>query len=215
MFWKQFKRKSKKTNKSRDDLTSLVAQGEEFFYQGREKKACKVWLKAWDIFRARLKPEHATFEKAEKWFSSEHNLLNWSGEIHQAVTNTVIEDPEFLNPALEFHEQFLEQFSSEPLNRVNYLQSQAELTLRKGESKKAQELYEKMVEEFPRNPWAHIFYAHELCHFSPEAPHYLPFDKEKARDHLTKALELAENEHDRQGAQERLDELDRAVAQQS
>lgn len=192
------------------DLERFFTDGYKHFQANNFKKAARVWLQLWTLLKDRLEPTDTTLEQAQRLVSVQRDLLNWSGDMEQALHNGSLKDRSLIPLGREFFRDWLEQFSEEQLNRLNTHNALVEFTMRDGDVASARELLEEMIRLWPDDPWTHIFYADAYCHLFADQTYHLPFDRELARRHLQRALELSERGYDRDAVQQRLDDLEDA-----
>lgn len=189
----------------------LVVQGYRRFHNDDFAGAAHLWLRAWRALRPSFQQSHTSLASARPLLPLPLDPLNWSGDFEQALQNGSLHDPALIPEGRLYFQEWLEQFSEEPLNRMNTHYALASFTHRAGDVQRSQELLEEMLQLWPDDPWAHIFYADTYLHLDAAPTLHVPFDPERARLSLERAKELSSNRYDREGVQERLDQIEHAL----
>jgi tetratricopeptide (TPR) repeat protein len=141
-------------------LDELIAEG----YDRRDTaEGCGAWLKAWQILQQlgdRLQIH--TLREFDERFEGTELLQNWVQDLEMALGDLARPEQsrDWFQRRIQFCESFLSRFSNEDLSLIqNMRRALAESIWGIGENQRADELFQRWLDENPRWSWGWIGWA--------------------------------------------------------
>lgn len=165
-------------------LDDQMQQGYDSMMQQQPVSACEIWWEVWQTIHARLQPQMRTTDDAEVVFSGTQCLFNWVQDFTIELLNASLTDTVWAERGIQLCQQVLNQFSDERPNfRQGFRSDLGELHFRAGNDDKGEQVFLKIIEDFPDQAvgYANLAFALE----------YRAGQKKRPED-LSRALQLIE-----------------------
>ncbi len=135
----------------------MIDKGYECLSRNEEGRACDVWLEVWDAVKKRAKPEFKNLDYLDKQYQGSFFIRNLCQDLENELHNAGKEDSGYLEKRINYCQEFLECFPGEnELIIHNMRRAIADSYSGLNNYEQAEIEFEKLVQDFPDNPWGYI-----------------------------------------------------------
>ncbi len=171
-------------------IDDWMQEGYSLFEERRREDACDIWWRVWTTLYARFRPEMTTMDATAPIYSGRQSIFNWSQDFELELGNVARGDLRFAALGRQYCSEWIAQFCEEDEHlQVNFQRALASFLFRLGETEQTAAVLHSIVEKWPGNIWGYVALADAYSHFFA-GEYDLPFDLEKAKSYLKKALAL-------------------------
>ena len=173
-------------------IDDLIQEGYDALEERNTTRACDIWLRTWECIKEMLTEDMTKVEQFDTIFRGTQYVYNWCQDFEMELGNAGVDDQKYFGKQIEYCREFYTQFTDEDeLVLGNMRRAEADAYFFLGESKKGEEKYRELIEQYPNNVWGYIGWADQCCGF------YGPNDRVdrdfgKAEELYLKALEIPE-----------------------
>ncbi|MTT32177.1 hypothetical protein GMB86_09185 [Terrilactibacillus sp. BCM23-1] len=186
---------------SMEQMNDLIEKGFEYVDKKDPVSACDTWLKVWEAIKERIKPEFQNLDYLDKHYKGSFFISNFCQDLEYELHNAGLKDPVYFEKRLKYCHEFCDYFPKEDeLIIHNMRRAIAESYAKLDQYGKAESEFEKLVQDFPDNPWGYIGWG-DLFFFEHRK------DYHKARELYEKGLTIAKDQTDIVSIKERLEDL--------
>jgi len=189
----------------------LIEEGRTLADEGELAEACDRWLTAWEFVTA-VTPEDATsLEDAQRHLPAIYSLEAVLRDLHRNLAVVGDDDPAYHERRVEFCRAVPERFPDADREfRRDFGHAVAESLAELGRDDDSRAAYEKVIEEFPDDPWAPAELADSLWREAPDEATETDFEHatELYREALDRGVGQPEQVRDRlDEVEQRLDDV--------
>lgn len=183
---------------SREQMSDLIERGFEYLADNDSIAACDLWFKVWEAIKYRHNSEAKNLAFFDKQYSRSFFVSNFCQDLEQELHNAGFADKAYFEKRICYCREFLAYFPDEQeLIIHNMRRAIAESYLSLNNREQAEVEYEKLVQDYPGNPWGYIGWGDMYC-FAEQK------NDVKAKALYEKGLAIAKDKEDRKIIQERL-----------
>ena len=187
---------------SREQMSDLIEAGFDYLAENDSISACETWLKVWEAIKVRIKPEFKNLDHLDKHYESSFFLSNFCQDLEAELYNAGLADPSFFTKRIHFCREFCGYFPKESQLIVhNMRRAIAESFAMLNQYAEAEIEFEKLVQDFPNNPWGYIGWGDIFLLVGPQK------NSLKAQEFYEKALAIAKDKMDIETIEQRLGDL--------
>ena len=152
--WEKFAPQIVNTEK----LDDMMQEGYELIEKKKYIEGTELWLDVWEHLKKRFTPDMESISEAEVVFPGMmQSLYNWCQDVDVALENAGSDDPSFYEKRIEYCNTFCRLFpESDELIIMNLKRAEADSYFHLGETRKGDELFEKMIDDFPDSVWGYL-----------------------------------------------------------
>lgn len=179
-----------------DNLDDLMQDGYSLLENHQPREACEIWLEVWENLKQRFTHEMKDIEEAEVVFSGLQCLFNWCQDLESALEETGSTDDYYCRKRLAYCEEFVSRFPNTDECIVhNMRRAICESYFALGDSKKGDESFQGLIEDYPENIWGYIGWGDLYC-WPRYSKWVLPdFDKAERIYSMALGKNLEDEEH--------------------
>ncbi|MBI5474821.1 MAG: SEC-C domain-containing protein [Ignavibacteriae bacterium] len=168
-------------------------------------RACSVWLEVWKRVKPRFTENMKSLKEASKVLGDDVTLHNWCQDLEQELHNAGLDDPAFWEKRIEYCRDFCRLLpKTDELIIHNMRRAEAESCFALGRFEEGTSVMEKLIADFPDNPWGYIAWGDAYFMSIGKAK----TDYNKAEQLYTRAFDKAVSKYDREAVAERLRDLE-------
>lgn len=187
---------------SMEQMSDLIDKGFEYLSENDSIAACDIWLKVWEAIKYRYKQEYKNMNFLDEQYHGSFYISNFCQDLESELHNAGLEDNTYFEKRINYCREFLDYFpDEEELIIHNMRRAIAESYSRLYYFEQAELEFEKIVQDYPSNPWGYIGWG-DMYFFNKKK------DYTKAKEFYEKALAIAKDNHDKIAVQERLKDLE-------
>ncbi|KRQ86214.1 hypothetical protein ABG79_01944 [Caloramator mitchellensis] len=203
--WVLWERLAPKNILSMEQMSDLIDRGFEYLDEDESILACETWLKVWEGIKYRIRPEFEDLEYLDKEYGGSFFVRDFCQDLEGELYNAGLDDPKYFEKRIEYCQEFLRYFPKEDKDIIfNMRRAIAESYFKLNKLEEAINEFEKILDDFPNNPWSYIAYADMYCLDKSDI-----YDIDKAREIYNKGLAVAKTREDKIIIKERLKDLGR------
>ncbi len=164
------------------------------------------WLKAWAMVKNKIPPHISTFDQLDQLLGlRDHLFADFVHNLDMELHNERLSNPEMITKRIELAQWVYTRFPEEnEWTRCNFRGFEAEAVWDLGEKDKADQLFQKLTENYPNFPWGYIWWADQ--YWMSDWSYENQPDYEKAESLYRKASGIPN--HDEQDTiQKRIDDM--------
>jgi tetratricopeptide (TPR) repeat protein len=203
--WEKFAPQIVNTEK----LDDMMQEGYELIEEKKYIEGTELWLDVWEHLRKRFTPDMESISEAEVVFPGMmQSLYNWCQDVEVALENAGSEDPSFYKKRIEYCNTFCSLFpESNELIIHNMKRAEADSYFHLGETRKGDELFEKMIDDFPDSVWGYLGWGdmYGVMRLNEK----VPIDYKKANKIYRDGLKKVKDHNERKYLMERLESLEK------
>jgi len=187
-------------------ISDEMQNGYDLLEEKGAVEACKIWLEVWDKVKKKIAPNFKSTEEADEVFLGMQSLSNWCQDLEMELGNAGRDDASFHEKRIQYCREFYTLFpETRDLIIHNMKRAEAESCFALDMQEKGDELFRKLIEEFPDNVWGYIGWGDMYGIFRMNQS--IPLDYDKAIRIYKMALE-----RDIDSEQDKRDVLDRIAS---
>lgn len=199
--WILWERLAPATILSSEQMSDLIDSGFEYLVENDSIAACDTWLKVWDAIKERINPAFKNLDYLDKQYEGGFFIRNFCQDLEAELHNAGLDDSAYFEKRITYCHEFCDYFPGEDeLIIHNMKRAIAKSYASLGQYKEAELEFEKVVREFPNNPWGYIGWG-DMFFFGHKK------DYNKAQELYEKSLELVKDKMDIEAINERLEDL--------
>lgn len=199
--WILWERLAPTNTLSCEQMSDLIDRGFEHLAENDSISACDTWLKVWNAIKERIKPEFKNFNYLDKHYGSSFFIGDFCQDLEAELYNAGLDNSAYFEKRIDYCRDFCGYFPKESeLILHNMRRAIAESYAKLGQYREAELEFEKLVQDFPNNPWGYIGWG-DIYFF------YTQKDFNKANELYEKGLVIAKDEIDMEAIKERLEDL--------
>lgn len=199
--WILWERLAPANKLSREQISDLLDHGFEYLAENDSISACDTWLKVWEAIKNRIDPTFQNLDYLDKHYQVNFFIRNFCQDLEAELHNAGIDAPVYFEKRISYCREFCNYFPKEDeLIIHNMRRAIGESYAMLDQYGKAESEFEKLVLDFPDNPWGYIGWG-DLFFYGRKK------DYHKARELYEKALAIAKDEMDIDIVKERLEDL--------
>lgn len=191
-------------NLSKEKMSNLIEEGFNLLENKDPVKACDIWLRVWDGIKYRWKSEYRSMDSLDDRYKRSFFVSNFCQDLEDELRNAGVKNSSYYEKRITYCREFCNRFPEEKeLILHNMKRAIADSYCSLGDYKQADLECEKLVTEYPNNPWGYIEWGDQYF-FNPRK------DYAVARKYYEKARAIAQNNKDDDGlmaVEERLEDL--------
>jgi tetratricopeptide (TPR) repeat protein len=185
------------------EIDNEMQIGYDLLRENKTTEACKIWLEVWNKIKKKIGTDFKSAEEADKVFNGIQSIFNWCQDLEMELGNAGRDDPSFYEKRIQYCRELYTLFpETDDLTIHNTKRAEAESHFALGMQEKGEELFKKLIEEYPDNVWGYIGWGdmYGIIRMNPS----IPVDYDKAIRIYKMALE-----RDLDSVQDKEDVLDR------
>lgn len=199
--WILWERLAPANKLSMEQMSDLIDHGYEYLAENDSISACDTWSKVWEAIKVRIKPAFKNLDDLDMHYQISFSIRDFCQDLEAELHNAGLDDPAYFIKRINYVRAFCDYFPKEDeLIIHNMKRAIAESYARLGQFKEAELEFEKLVQEFPNNPWVYIGWG-DIFFFE------LKSDFRKAQELYEKGLAIAKDKFDIEAIKERLEDL--------
>lgn len=199
--WILWERLAPENKLSMEQMSDLIDRGFEYLDENDSISACDKWFKVWEAIKDRIEPALQNLDYLDKHYESSFFIRNFCQDLEAELHNAGLKDPAYFEKRMNYCREFCNFFPKESeLIIHNMRRAIAESYGKLGQYRKAESEFEKLVQDFPDNPWGYIGWG-DLFFLENKK------DYNKARELYEKGLAIAKDKLDIEVLKERLEDL--------
>ncbi|RYL87075.1 M48 family metallopeptidase [Sporolactobacillus sp. THM19-2] len=198
--WILWERLAPSGKQSMEQMDNLIDRGYEYVDENDATSACDIWLTVWEAIKDRINPEYQNLDYLDKHYKGSFFIRNFCQDLEGELHNAGVNKPAYFKKRINYCREFCHFFPKESEIIHNMRRAIAESYAELGQYEKADSEFEKLVQDFPDNPWGYIGWG-DLYFFGQKK------DVHKAREVYEKGLTIARDQTAIEAIKERLDEL--------
>lgn len=139
-------------------LDELMQDGYKDMESRNHNEGIRKWSKAWDIIKAVVPSHIVSVAQADEFIPEPltQSIFNWCQDFELELFNFGLENKKHIEKVIKYCREFCERFPQTNEGIIqNMLRSEAEAYALLGNIKKAEKLFEAIVERFPDNVWGY------------------------------------------------------------
>ncbi len=194
---------------STEKLDDMMQEGYELLEEKKYVEGTELWLDLWEHLKKRFTSDMKSISEAEVVFPGMmQSLFNWCQDFDAELENVGFNDPSFFKKRIEYCNTFCRLFpESDELIIMNLKRAEAESYFHLGETRKGDELFEKMIDEFSDSVWGYMGWGdmYGIMRFNEK----VPIDYKKANKIYLDGLKNVQDQTERGYLLERLESLEK------
>lgn len=202
--WEKFAPQIVNTEK----LDDMMQEGYELIEKKKYIEGTELWLDVWEHLRKRFTSDMKSISEAEVVFPGMMQcLFNWCQDIEAGLENAGLNDPSFFEKRIEYCNTFCRLFpKSDELIILNMKRAEAESYFYLCETRKGDELFEKMIDEFLDSVWGYLGWGD--MYGVRRLNEKVPIDYKKANKIYRDGLKKVKDHTERKYLLERLEHIE-------
>lgn len=202
--WVLWERLAPSNIMSMEQMSDLIDKGFEYISNKDSKAACDIWLEVWEAIKYRDKPEFRNLDFLNEQYKGSFFISNFIQDLEKELYNAGRKDKAYLEKRINYCREFISHFPDEDeLIIHNMRRAIAESYARLGNYEQAESECEKLVRDYPDNPWGYIEWGDM---YREEKKDYI-----KAKYFYEKGLSIAKDKIDIISLNERLEDLEHEI----
>lgn len=199
--WILWERLAPANKLSMEQMSDLIDRGFEYLNQNNSIEACNTWLKVWDAIKERINPSFKNLDYLDNHYKSSFFIRNFCQDLETELHNAGLDNSAYFEKRINYCQEFCEFFPEESeLIIHNMHRAIADSYARLDQYREAELAFEKLVQEFPNNPWGYIGWG-DIFFFGGRK------DFVKARELYKKSLAIAKDKMDIEAIKDRLEDI--------
>ncbi|GIW49038.1 MAG: hypothetical protein KatS3mg079_514 [Caloramator sp.] len=202
--WVLWERLAPKDVLSMEQMADLIEEGYEYLNDNKIILACDKWLKVWEGIKNKIKTNFDTLEYLDKEYSGSFDVIGFCQDLESELYNAGLDEPKYFEIRINYCKEFLYYFPNENEELIHQMRRaiiESYVKLNKLEEVKNE--CEKLILDFPKNPWSYIVYGDVYCLYESDI-----YDAVKAREFYQKGLSVATGNEEKEIIKQRLKDLD-------
>lgn len=184
---------------SMEQMNDLIEDGFDDMAKNDPRSACDHWLKVWNALKDRKEPQVTDLEHLEKHYNGAFSVNNLCQDLEMELHNAGLEDSTYFEKRIEYCREFCGLFPDEKeLTIHNMRRAIADSYEILGQYKQAEAEYERIVQDFPHNPWGYVAWG-DMYLFGQRK------DYQRAQTLYEKGVAIAVDKSDKDALKERLE----------
>jgi len=124
---------------------------------GTSVGCCDLWLKVWDILKARFTKDMRKVEDADSVCFQSQYLSNWIQDLDMELSNAAVdtEDKSYYDRRIIFCRECMGFFPDSIQNSISMRRGIAEALYMSGRIKEAEQEFQILVSAYPNDPWSY------------------------------------------------------------
>lgn len=175
---------------SMEQMGDLINRGYDFLAKNNSASACDTWLKVWDAIKVRMKPEFKSLHELDEHYRGSFFVSNFCQDLEMELHNAGIRDSTYFEKRITYCREFCDYFPEELEMFFNMRRAIGESYADLDQYGKAESEFEKLVQEFPNNPWGYISWGDIFFIVGKRS------DYKRAKELYEKALSVAKDKSD-------------------
>jgi hypothetical protein len=201
--WVLWERLAPENVLSMEQMADLIEEGYQYLNDNKSILACDKWLKVWEGIKYRIRKDFNTLEYLDKAYCGSFDIRYFCQELESELYNAGIDDPKYFEIRIKYCKEFLHYFQNEDEELIHQIRRAIiESLVRLNKLEEAKNECEKLILDFPKNPWSYIAYGDVYCLHKSEI-----YDAVKARELYQKGLSVATGKEEKEIIKERLKNL--------
>ena len=169
-----------------------MRKGYVLLNENQNKKACDVWLEAWDNLKTLISPKIKEIEWADGIIKLGYNISDWCYDLAIYLHNAGLEDAEYYNKREKYILDVLERFPDSNAQFIFNMKCElAETYFVYGKEEKGENLFKQLIEWYPNYSWGYIAWGSQYADIDSERYNY-----EKAKSLYELALQKSKTHKD-------------------
>lgn len=186
---------------SMEQMDDLIEEGIKYLEAKDYTSACDKWLTVWEAIKVRIKPVFQTLDYLDQQYSGSFFIREICQDLEMWLYKAGLEDSAYFEKRITFCREFCSFFPNESdLIIHNMRRAIGESYAYLNDYQSAESEFEKLVRDFPKNPWGYIGWG-DIYFFGPIK------DYNKARELYKEALSITSDQHDIEAIEERIEEM--------
>jgi tetratricopeptide (TPR) repeat protein len=199
--WILWERLSPASKLSSEQMSDLIDRGFEYLAENDSISACDTWLKVWEAIKGRIRLAFKNLDDLDRHYENSFFIRDFCQDLEAELHNAGLEDPAYFAKRIQYCREFCDYFPKESeLIIHNMRRAIAESYAKLDQYREAEWEFEKLVQEFPNNPWGYIGWG-DIFFLEQKKDYY------KARELYEKGLAIATDKMDIEALKERLEDL--------
>ncbi len=199
--WILWERLAPANKLSMEQMSDLIDRGFEYLDQNNSIETCNTWLKVWDAIKERINPSFKNLDYLDKHYKSSFFIRNFCQDLETELHNAGLDNSAYFEKRINYCQEFCDFFPNESELIIHNMRCAiAESYARLDQYREAELAFEKLVQEFPNNPWGYIGWG-DIFFFGGRK------DFVKARELYKKSLAIAKDKMDIEAIKDRLEDL--------
>lgn len=175
-----------------EKIERLMRKGYVLLNENQNKKACDVWLEAWDNLKTLISPKIKEIEWADGIIKLGYNISDWCYDLAIYLHNAGLEDAEYYNKREKYILDVLERFPDSNAQFIFNMKCElAETYFVYGKEEKGENLFKQLIEWYPNYSWGYIAWGSQYADIDSERYNY-----EKAKSLYELALQKSKTHKD-------------------
>src|SRR5690625_2530656 len=186
---------------SMEQMSELYELGFDYLDANVPISACDAWFKIWEAIKDRNGPKFQNLAHLDKHYQGSFFIRNFCQDLEMELHNAGLKDSAYFKKRIKYCREFCDMFPKESeLIIHNMRRAIADSYGKLGEYKRAEAEFEKLVQDFPDNPWGYIGWGDLF--FLEQKKNY-----HKARELYEKGIAVAQDKGDMEAVMERLEDV--------
>lgn len=199
--WILWERLAPPNHLSMEQMSDLYDRGFDYLAKNDPVSACDAWLKVWEVIKDRSESKFQTLDHLHEHYKGSFFISNFCQDLEMELHNAGLNNSTYFEKRIVYCREFCDIFPKENELIIHNMRRAIAASYEElGEYKKADSEFEKLVKDFPDNPWGYIGWG-DMYYLGQKK------DYHKAWKLYEKALVVAKDANDLDVVKERLENL--------
>ena len=143
-----------------DIIEAMISRGALLIEEGKKGDACEIWLEVWGKLKDFCENKFQNVDDLDNEFIGLCTIRDWCLDLEKTMEEAGFEDMSFYEKRIQFSKEWCALFPKSNESLVVHMRCvEAETYFYLGSPKKGEELFEKIVEDHPKNAWSYVGWA--------------------------------------------------------
>lgn len=150
MLWQRLYEEKKLSRVSVEMLDDWMEKGYELLDSADRFEACRIWMRAWETFKADYDLAGSSIDEIDSQFSGSQSFFNWCQDFEMELVNASMDSMEFAELGVSYLNDFLACFADEDAMLVNQFKtSLGECYCRAGNQEAGEKVMQDLISRYP------------------------------------------------------------------
>lgn len=141
-----------------EELNGLMQAGYALISANQATKGCNQWLAAWEQVKKLATPAMRDVDAFDDAYPGLlQSVFNWSQDLEMELHNVGLNESVYFEHRIHYAREYLAQFPEDSADRhINFRRAEGEALWLLGRIKKAESVYQRLIETYPDHAWGYI-----------------------------------------------------------
>ncbi|MEI3614116.1 YecA family protein [Pseudogracilibacillus sp. SO30301A] len=155
--WILWERLAPSNHLSMEQMSDLSDRGFGYLAKNDPVSACDAWLKVWEVIKDRSESEFQTLDHLDEHYEGSFYIRDFCQDLEMELHNAGLNNPAYFEKRIVYCREFCDIFPKEDEQIIHNMRRAIAASYKElGEHMKADFEFEKLVKDFPNNPWGYI-----------------------------------------------------------